>query len=75
MAKKKPKISSEVVLVNVLYEDGAQRSNRKVQASELSGYDDENEIWQIIQAQDMKIAELSGASFAPIKSITRVGKR
>ena len=75
MARKKQKISDEVLLVNVLYEDGSQRSNRKVQAAELSGYDDEREIRQIIEAQDQKIAELSGQRLAPIKEIIRVGKR
>ena len=75
MARKKQKISDEVLLVNVVYEDGSQRSNRKVQVAELSGYDDEREIRQIIEAQDQKIAELSGARRAPIKAITKVGKR
>ena len=75
MARKKQKISDEVLLVNVVYEDGSQRSNRKVQVAELSGYDDEREIRQIIEAQDQKIAELSGARRAAIKAITKVGKR
>ena len=42
MAKKKqPNTSDEFILVNVIYEDGSQRSNRKIPSSELSGFDDD----------------------------------
>ena len=75
MAKKKEKISTEIILVNVLYEDGTQRSNRKVPAAELSGFDDEKDIRTVIEDQDNKIAQLSGQRPAPIKSITKVGRR
>jgi hypothetical protein len=75
MAKKKQKISTEVILVNVLYEDGTQRSNRKVPAAELSGFDDEKDIRTVIEDQDNKIAQLSGQRPAPIKSIVKVGRR
>lgn len=72
MAVKKRSNSSDYLLVNVLYEDGAQRSNRKVMLSQLSGFDDEADIRQAIDEQDRKITELSGQARAPIKSITRV---
>jgi len=73
MAKKKqPAGSVEFVLVNVLYQDGSQSSNRRVPRSELSGFDEEKEIRAIIEAQDRKVAELSGQPRGPIKSITRV---
>ena len=76
MAKKKqPNTSAEFVLVNVTYEDGSQRSNRKVPASELSGHDDDAEILRVIEEQDRKIAELSGQPRGAIKSIARVGGR
>ncbi len=75
MAKKKPNTSAEFVLVNVLYEDGSQRSNRKVPAGELTGFDDEADIQRIIEEQDRKIAEMSGQPLAPIQSISRVGGR
>ncbi len=76
MAKKKQQnASAEFVLVNVVYEDGSQRSNRKVPAGELSGHDTAAEIQRIIEEQDQKIAELSGQPRAPIKSITRVDGR
>ena len=75
MARKKQNTTDETVLVHVLYEDGTQRSNRKVPAAELSGFDDDTEIRQLIEAQDQKIEKLSGETRAPIKSITRVGRR
>jgi len=64
---------AEFVIVNVLYEDGSQRSNRKVARAQLSGFDDVADIRQAIEEQDRKIAELSGQPRAAIKSITRVG--
>ena len=76
MAKKKQQnTSDEFVLVNVVYEDGTQRSNRKIPASELSGFDDDADIERAIEEQDRKIAELSGQPRGPIKSITRVSSR
>jgi hypothetical protein len=76
MAKKKqPNTSAEFVLVNVLYEDGSQRSNRKIPSSELSGFDDDADIQRIIEEQDRKIAELSGQPRGAIKEITRVNGR
>ena len=72
MAVKKRAGSDEFVMVNVLYEDGAQRSNRKVPLSDLSGFDDDVEIRTAIEIQDRKIAELSGQPRGPIKTIVRV---
>jgi hypothetical protein len=62
-------------LVNVVYEDGTQRSNRKVQKSQMTGFDDEADIRRAIEEQDEKIAELSGQPPMPIASITRVKGR
>ena len=76
MAKKKqPNTSAEFILVNVIYEDGTQRSNRKIPASELRGFDDDAEIQRVIEEQDRKIAELSGQPRGPIKTIERVNGR
>jgi hypothetical protein len=73
MAKKKqPAGSVEFVIVNVIYQDGAQTSNRRVPRSELSGFDEESEIRTIIEAQDRKVAEMSGQPRGPIKEIVRV---
>jgi hypothetical protein len=72
MAKKKQPGAVEFVLVNVTYQDGTQSSNRRVPRSELSGFDDDKEIRAIIEAQDRKVAEMSGQPRGPIKAITRV---
>jgi hypothetical protein len=73
MAKKKQAPGSiEFVLVHVTYQDGTQTSNRRVPRSELSGFDEENEIRAIIEAQDRKVAELSGQPRGPIKAIVRI---
>ncbi len=71
-SKKKQK-ESNVVLFDVWYDDGTRSSNRKVMASELEGFDDDDEeqIRQIIEAQDQKIADLSGRPRAQIKSVKR----
>jgi hypothetical protein len=75
MAVKKRPGADDFVLVNVIYEDGAQRSNRKVPLSDLSGFDDETDIRTSIEAQDRKIAELAGQSRGPIKAIVRVKQK
>jgi hypothetical protein len=62
-------------LVNVVYEDGTQRSNRKVMQSQMTGFDDVADIRSAIEAQDEKIAEMSGQPRLPIASITRVKGR
>jgi len=59
------------VLFDVLYEDGAQSSNRKVPSSELDGIDGDAAAKPYIEAQDRKIAEASGKPRAPIKSVSR----
>jgi hypothetical protein len=79
MAKgnKKSTSESEFLLFNVLYEDGSQTSNRKVARSELSGFseDDEDIIRRSIEAQDAKIAAMSGKPRGPIKAIVPVDRR
>jgi hypothetical protein len=77
MAKggKKNASDSEFLLFNVLYEDGAQTSNRKVPRGELNGFDDDEIIRRVIEEQDEKIAAMSGRSRGPIKSITPVAGR
>lgn len=75
MGRKKPASNPDNILVNVLYEDGTQSSNRKLPGLELTGYDDDAAIRQAIEAQDQKISELSGQARGPIKSIQRVTGR
>ena len=71
---KKPAARSEFVLFNVTYEDGSQRSNRKVPAEILGGLDGDEPAKAEIQAQDRAIAEKSGMPPLAIKSIQRSKK-
>lgn len=70
MARKKP-TDNAFVFFDVIYEDGSRSSNRKVPSSELLGLDGDAPARALIEAQDQKIAEMSGNRRAPIKSITR----
>jgi hypothetical protein len=72
---RKPGTRVEFVLFDVLYEDGSQRSNRKVPSSVLGGMDGDAPARAIIGEQDRVIAEKSGLPAAPIKSIRRSGGR
>ena len=71
---KKPTARSEFVLFDVVYEDGTQRSNRKVPAELLGGLDGDGPAKAEIEAQDRAIAEKSGVPPLAIKSIKRSGK-
>jgi hypothetical protein len=71
---KKPTARQEFVLFNVVYEDGSQKSNRKVPVDILGGLDGDEPARAAIMEQDREIAEKSGLPPLPIKSITRSGK-
>lgn len=71
MARKKPVADRGTVLFDVLYEDGTRTSNRKVPGAELGGLDGDEPARAFIEAQDRKIAAMSGSARGPIKSITR----
>jgi hypothetical protein len=71
---KKPTARTEFVLFDVIYEDGSQRSNRKVDASVLGGLDGDDAARASIMEQDRAIAEKSGLPPLQIKSIKRSGK-
>jgi hypothetical protein len=71
MAGRKPKDEAEFVLFDVVYEDGARTSNRKVPSDLLTGPDGDEPARAHIEGQDRKIAELSGRPRGPIKSISR----
>ncbi|HUK07085.1 MAG TPA: hypothetical protein VLX09_04380 [Stellaceae bacterium] len=62
---------SGLVLFDVIYEDGTRSSNRKIDAAELDALDIDASARAIIEAQDRKIARLSGRWRGPIKSLTR----
>jgi hypothetical protein len=72
---KKPSPRAEYVLFNVVYEDGSQRSNRKVPADVLGGLDGDEPARSEIEAQDRAIAQKSGLPPLGIKSLKRVGAK
>jgi len=59
------------VFFDVLYEDGARSSNRKVPSSELAGAEGDTLVKLYVEAQDRKIAEVGGRSHGVIKSVVR----
>jgi hypothetical protein len=61
------------VLFDVIYEDGSQRSNRRVPAELLGGLDEDEPARTFIMDQDRAIAEKSGVPPLPIKSLKRSG--
>jgi hypothetical protein len=63
----------EYVLFDVVYEDGSQRSNRRVPAEALGGLEGDDPARAIIEAQDREIAEKSGLPPSRIKSLRRTG--
>jgi hypothetical protein len=72
---RKPSSKSEFVLFDVTYEDGSQRSNRRVPAELLGGLDGDQPARAAIEEQDRDIAEKSGQPPLRIKSIKRAGKK
>ena len=71
---RKPTARTEFVLFNVVYEDGSQRSNRKVPAELLGGLDGDEPARSAIMEQDREIAEKSGLPPLQIKSLKRSDK-
>ncbi|HEX3339055.1 MAG TPA: hypothetical protein VHT68_07755 [Pseudolabrys sp.] len=61
----------EFVFFDVLYEDGSQRSNRRVPAELLGGLEKDAPARGFIIEQDREIAEKSGRPAPSIKSIRR----
>jgi hypothetical protein len=71
---KKPTPRNEFVFFDVIYEDGTQRSNRRVPADILGGLDGDEPAKAEIEAQDRAIAEKSGMPPLSIKSLKRSKK-
>jgi hypothetical protein len=65
----------EFAFFNVVYEDGSQRSNRRVPAELLGGVDGDEPARGYILEQDREIAEKSGRLSLALKSISRVGAK
>ncbi len=72
---RKPATRTEFVLFDVVYEDGSQRSNRRVPAALLGGLDEDEPAKAAIAEQDREIAEKSGRAALKIKSIKRSGSK
>jgi hypothetical protein len=68
---RKPTKRTEYVLFDVTYEDGSQRSNRKVPAELLDGLDKDAPAKAEFERQDREIAEKSGLPPLAIKSLQR----
>jgi hypothetical protein len=70
MARKSSK-RPEYVLFNVTYEDGSQRSNRRVPLEALEGLEKDLPARAIIEAQDREVAQKSGKPMLAIKTLVR----
>jgi hypothetical protein len=62
-------------MFDVIYEDGTQRSNRRVPRTLTGGIDGDKPAHGFLIEQDREIAEKSGKAPAKIKSITRSGAK
>ena len=71
----KPGKRMEYAFFNVTYEDGSQRSNRRVPLDALAGDDTDQSARAAIEAQDREVAEKSGKPPLAIKGLARVGDR
>ena len=72
---RKPGLNSEFVMFDVLYEDGTQRSNRKVPRALTGGLEGDKPAHGFLIEQDRDIAEKSGRTQLAVKSITRSGAK
>ena len=72
---RKPATRVEFVLFDVFYEDGSQRSNRRVPSNILGGLDGDAPARAVIEEQDRLIAEKSGKPAVAVKSIRRSGAK
>jgi hypothetical protein len=72
---RKPGSRSEFVFFDVLYEDGSQRSNRRVPADLLGGLEKDGPARTFIEEQDREISEKSGLAPLAITSLWRTGDK
>jgi hypothetical protein len=68
---RKPATREGSVLFDVLYEDGTQRSNRRIPSEILGGLDGDAPARTVIEEQDRLIAGKSGKPALAVKSIRR----
>jgi hypothetical protein len=67
--------SAEFVLFDPVYEDGSQRSNRRVPSAVLGGAEGDGPAHDFIAEQDRVIAIRSGLPAVAIKSVRRSGSK
>ena len=72
---RKPASRTEFVMFDVFYEDGSQRSNRRVPSMVLGGIDGDAPARTTIEEQDRVIAEKSGTPALAIDRIRRSGSK
>ena len=65
----------EFAFFDVIYEDGSQRSNRRVPTALLEGLEGDEPARGYIMEQDREIAEKSGRPPLAIKDISRTGAK
>jgi hypothetical protein len=70
MARKRELVEATYLLYDVVYEDGSRSSNRKVRSNEVDPLDRTGSIRALLERQDRKIAEASGKSRGPVKSVS-----
>ena len=68
-------VKNEWAFFDVIYEDGSQRSNRKVPRALTGGIDGDKPAYEFLIEQDRDIAEKSGRPPLKIKSIARAGAK
>jgi len=72
---RKPASRAEFTLFDVSYEDGSQRSNRRVPSDVLGSLDGDARARAVIEEQDRLIAERSGTPALAVKGIHRSGSK
>ena len=65
----------EFAFFDVVYEDGSQRSNRRVPAELLGGLEKDAPALGFLIEQDREIAEKGGRPPLEIKEVSRVGAK
>jgi hypothetical protein len=72
MGRKKEPTVTGFATFDVVYQDGTLSSHRRIALADLQGFGKlEDTAKAVIEAQDRKIAEVSGKVRGPIKSIKR----
>jgi hypothetical protein len=71
---RKPATRVEFAFFDVVYEDGTQNSNRRVESKLLGGLEGDAAAREVIEEQDRVIAAKRGTPPLAIKTIRRSGK-